>query len=242
MATQEPKTVAFVLYRGLTLLDLVGPLQVFASLRRFSDQYQPAVVAERIEPMPTDGPLTVTADYTFGDVPDPAVVIVPGGDAPTIKAMEVRGSEPLGGSGTNGTAAGRPSGTSGTPNPTVAGARPSVTAGCFLHRGSSVPGPVAPMPAPLVGCWSSPPWGEHGFRSTRNGRGRGTGRKKFIELLTTSNGVERTFFGPSTPDRPCARRNPPAESAGPRLGAGFQDAAREARGRSRSVAPRPAAD
>ena len=37
------------------------------------------VVAERIEPMPTDGPLTVTADHTFGDVPDPAVVIVPGG-------------------------------------------------------------------------------------------------------------------------------------------------------------------
>jgi len=87
MATQEPKTVAFVLYPGLTLLDLVGPLQVFASLQRFSDQYQPAVVAERLEPMPTDGPLTVTADKTFGDVPDPAVVIVPGGDAPTIKAM-----------------------------------------------------------------------------------------------------------------------------------------------------------
>jgi transcriptional regulator GlxA family with amidase domain len=30
------------------------------------------VVAERIEPMPTDGPLTVTADKTFGDVADPA--------------------------------------------------------------------------------------------------------------------------------------------------------------------------
>jgi hypothetical protein len=87
MATQEPKTVAFVLYPGLTLLDLVGPLQVFASLRRFSDQYRPVVVAERLEPMPTDGPLTVTADQTFSDVPDPAVVIVPGGDAPTIKAM-----------------------------------------------------------------------------------------------------------------------------------------------------------
>jgi putative intracellular protease/amidase len=87
MATQEPKTVAFVLYPGLTLLDLVGPLQVFTSLRRFSDQYRPVVVAERLEPMPTDGPLTVTADQTFADVPDPAVVIIPGGDAPTIKAM-----------------------------------------------------------------------------------------------------------------------------------------------------------
>jgi putative intracellular protease/amidase len=87
MATQEQKTVAFVLYPGLTLLDLVGPLQVFASLRQFNNQYRPVVVAERIEPMPTDGPLTVTADRTFGDVPDPEVVIVPGGGAPTIKAM-----------------------------------------------------------------------------------------------------------------------------------------------------------
>ena len=87
MATQEQKTVAFVLYPGLTLLDLVGPLQVFASLRRFNDQYRPVVVAERLEPMATDGPLTVTADRTFGDVPDPEVVNVPGGGAPTIKAM-----------------------------------------------------------------------------------------------------------------------------------------------------------
>ena len=87
MATEAQKAVAFVLYPGLTLLDLVGPLQVFASLRRFNDQYRPVVVAERIEPMPTDGPLTVTADQTFGDVGDPAVVIVPGGDEPTIKAM-----------------------------------------------------------------------------------------------------------------------------------------------------------
>ena len=68
MAAQEQKTVAFVLYPGLTLLDLVGRLPVFASLRRFTDQYRPVVVAERIESMPTDGPLTVTADQTFGDV------------------------------------------------------------------------------------------------------------------------------------------------------------------------------
>jgi transcriptional regulator GlxA family with amidase domain len=87
MATQEQKTVAFVLYPGLTLLDMVGPLQVFASLRQFNDQYRPVVVAERIEPMATDGPLTVTADQTVDQVPDPAVVIVPGGGAPTIKAM-----------------------------------------------------------------------------------------------------------------------------------------------------------
>jgi transcriptional regulator GlxA family with amidase domain len=37
--------------------------------------------------MPTDGLLQVTADTTFAEVPDPAVVITRGGDAPTIKAM-----------------------------------------------------------------------------------------------------------------------------------------------------------
>ena len=93
---------------------------------------------------------------------------------------------------------------------------------------------VALMSAPLVGCWSSPNWGEHGFRSTRNGRGRGEGRKKFTELVTASKGAERTFFGPSTPDGPRASRNPPAESAGPRLGAGSQ-----ARRAKREADPRP---
>ena len=87
MATQEPKTVAFVLYPGITLLDMVGPLQVFSVLQGFNDQYRPVVVADRIEPMPTDTPLTVIADKTFDEVPDPAVVLVPGGGAPTIKAM-----------------------------------------------------------------------------------------------------------------------------------------------------------
>jgi transcriptional regulator GlxA family with amidase domain len=87
LATQAQNTVAFVLYPGITLLDMVGPLQVFSSLRQFNDQYRPVVVAERIEPLPTDGPLRVTADQTFDQVPDPTVVIVPGGGEPTIKAM-----------------------------------------------------------------------------------------------------------------------------------------------------------
>jgi transcriptional regulator GlxA family with amidase domain len=87
MATQEPKTIAFVLHPGITLLDMVGPLQVFSVLQGFNDQYRPVVAAERIQPTPTDTPLTVTADKTFDEVPDPTVVLVPGGGAPTIKAM-----------------------------------------------------------------------------------------------------------------------------------------------------------
>ena len=87
MATHEPKTIAFVLYPGITLLDLVGPLQVFSLLRRFNDQYQPVVVAEQTEPVVTDTPLRVIADKTFSEVPDPTIVIVPGGGSGTIKAM-----------------------------------------------------------------------------------------------------------------------------------------------------------
>jgi transcriptional regulator GlxA family with amidase domain len=87
MAVQEPQTIAFVLYPGITLLDMVGPLQVFSVLQRFNDRYQPVVVAERIEPVTTDTPLTVIADKTFAEVPEPAVVVVPGGGAPTIRAM-----------------------------------------------------------------------------------------------------------------------------------------------------------
>jgi transcriptional regulator GlxA family with amidase domain len=63
------------------------PAAGLSSLRQFNVQYRPVVVAERLEPMATGGPLTVTADHTFAEVPDPEVVIVPGGGAPTIKAM-----------------------------------------------------------------------------------------------------------------------------------------------------------
>jgi hypothetical protein len=41
-----------------------------------------------------------------------------------------------------------------------------------------------------------PTWGEHGFRSTRNGRRRGTGRKKFIELVTDQMILNELFSNP----------------------------------------------
>jgi hypothetical protein len=47
MAVQEETALAFVLYRGLTLLDLVGPLQVFAGLRRFNGQSRAGLRGER---------------------------------------------------------------------------------------------------------------------------------------------------------------------------------------------------
>ncbi len=84
-STQQ--TIAFVLYPGLTPLDLVGPLQVFASLQKFAPQFRAVVVAERIEPMESDIEVSMLAEQTFADLPHPDVIFVPGGVAGTLRAM-----------------------------------------------------------------------------------------------------------------------------------------------------------
>ena len=81
------KTIAVVLYPGLTALDMVGPLQVLSMFERFAPQYRVTVVGERIEPMHTDVRLQLVLDKTFAEVPHPHVVLVPGGRAATIRAM-----------------------------------------------------------------------------------------------------------------------------------------------------------
>jgi transcriptional regulator GlxA family with amidase domain len=81
------RTIAFVLYDGLTPLDLVGPAQVLSALPGLDPRYEVVVVSERIEPMSSDTPLTLTPSHTFDQVQDPYVVIVPGGGIPTLKAM-----------------------------------------------------------------------------------------------------------------------------------------------------------
>jgi transcriptional regulator GlxA family with amidase domain len=85
MATE--KTIAFVLYPGCTILDLVGPLQVLSALAAMNPQFRVVVVAERLETYETDTPLHVRAGHTFADVPSPDVIVVPGGGAPTLQAM-----------------------------------------------------------------------------------------------------------------------------------------------------------
>jgi transcriptional regulator GlxA family with amidase domain len=81
------KTIAFVLYPGLTPLDIVGPLQVFAALGDLVPGYRTIVVGERIEPMPSDTPLSLVPSHTFEEIADPYAVIVPGGLVPTLAAM-----------------------------------------------------------------------------------------------------------------------------------------------------------
>lgn len=78
------KTIAFVLYPGLSLLDMVGPYSVLSNLGR---GYRTVVVGERVEAMPDDFGLKITPHRAFDDVPAPSVLIVPGADLATFTTM-----------------------------------------------------------------------------------------------------------------------------------------------------------
>ena len=94
MATDEhtQKTIAFVLYPGLTVFDLAGPLQMFTGLSELVPEYRTVVVGERVEPMNTDIRVSMIPTHAFEEVPNPNVLLVPGGGLPTLRAM---GSEPI---------------------------------------------------------------------------------------------------------------------------------------------------
>jgi transcriptional regulator GlxA family with amidase domain len=94
MATDEhnQKTIAFVLYPGLTVFDLAGPLQIFTGVSELVPEYRAVVVGERVETMNTDIRVNMIPTHTFEEVPNPSVLLVPGGDVPTLRAM---GNEPI---------------------------------------------------------------------------------------------------------------------------------------------------
>jgi putative intracellular protease/amidase len=77
------KTIAFVLFPDLTLLDLVGPLQV---LKGLPPPFRTTVVGERAEPMATDTGLLLEPEKRLEEVPRPFAVIVPGGPG-SVSAM-----------------------------------------------------------------------------------------------------------------------------------------------------------
>jgi transcriptional regulator GlxA family with amidase domain len=87
----KTKTIAFVAYPGLTLLELVGPITAFygltMSLVSTSSQYCTVSVAERAEPIESDTPMALIPDMAFEEVPDPFALIVPGGGVNALKAM-----------------------------------------------------------------------------------------------------------------------------------------------------------
>jgi transcriptional regulator GlxA family with amidase domain len=80
-------TIAFVLYPGLTVFDLAGPLEVFSALSRMAPAFRPVVVAEQAGPVMTDIGVRMVPNATFADLPHPDAFFVPGGDVPTLNAM-----------------------------------------------------------------------------------------------------------------------------------------------------------
>jgi transcriptional regulator GlxA family with amidase domain len=75
--------ISLVAYPEVTLLDLVGPLQV---LRGLDAPFRTAVVAERLEPILTDTGLRITPEATFADISRPNVIVIPGGPG-SVAAM-----------------------------------------------------------------------------------------------------------------------------------------------------------
>ncbi len=71
--------IAIVLYDRFTALDAVGP---YETLGRIPDA-ETAFVAERPGPVRNDsGNLALTADRALADVPNPDIIVVPGGPGP----------------------------------------------------------------------------------------------------------------------------------------------------------------
>jgi transcriptional regulator GlxA family with amidase domain len=88
MLAQSPaREIAFVIYPGLTLFDLVGPLQVFSALSRIAPEFRLRVVAEHAGPVTSDSGIRVVPNGTFEDLPHPYAFFVPGGDTATLNAM-----------------------------------------------------------------------------------------------------------------------------------------------------------
>lgn len=85
--TDAQKTIAFVVYPGLTPLDLVGPLQVLSALAQSDPAYRTVVVGATKDAVATDTPLRVAPSHTFDEVPNPYALVVPGGTVPTLRAM-----------------------------------------------------------------------------------------------------------------------------------------------------------
>lgn len=81
------KTIAFLLYPGLTAFDLAGPLQVISRLAETHPEIVPVVVGKRIAPMASDADVDLVPNKTFADVPHPYALVVPGGTDATLRAM-----------------------------------------------------------------------------------------------------------------------------------------------------------
>src|SRR6266702_2735004 len=88
------KTIAFVVYPGVSLLELVGNHTLLSSIMglgprmKLKSGYESVVVGEYLEAISTDTPMSIIPQKTFADVPQPEGLVVIGGGADTLPALE----------------------------------------------------------------------------------------------------------------------------------------------------------
>ncbi|MET0237686.1 MAG: DJ-1/PfpI family protein [Kibdelosporangium sp.] len=76
--------LAFVLYPGMTALDVIGPYEVLRSMPEAEVRF----IAGTTGPVLTDsGVLALSATHTYAETPAPDLVLVPGGSTGTQGAM-----------------------------------------------------------------------------------------------------------------------------------------------------------
>ncbi|MES2988847.1 MAG: DJ-1/PfpI family protein [Pseudomonadota bacterium] len=83
MPDTAPVHIAFLLFPGITQLDMTGPAQVLSRLPNARLQF----VAKTMDPVSTDAQFSLLPTATFADVPRADILCVPGGFG-TIAAME----------------------------------------------------------------------------------------------------------------------------------------------------------
>jgi putative intracellular protease/amidase len=84
----QAKVVAIVVHQGVEVLDFAGPVEVFGSARGpgGDNLYRVVLVAPQNQPVhPAGLSATVTPDYGIADCPQPAVLVVPGGDTSVLE-------------------------------------------------------------------------------------------------------------------------------------------------------------
>ena len=77
--------IAFLIYEGLTALDIVGPYEVLSQIPGADVRF----VAKRPGSIKVDsGAFSIGTDHTLADVPRPEIFVVPGGVAGTFAAAK----------------------------------------------------------------------------------------------------------------------------------------------------------
>lgn len=79
----RPRTVALLVFEGVYLLDLCGPLEIFTDANTVSGQtlFSTRLVAARPGPVRAHTGLPLQPDHALHDCPPPDILVLPGGDS-----------------------------------------------------------------------------------------------------------------------------------------------------------------